>query len=684
MLVSDLAWQSQHSDFELALDFEKLLNGSETKRVSSTPDRMKHIEVKKSDVHLVAKDATTRNTGGYTSAIEEFLRTTGPERDPTGPLTRPESSSRNRRPSLNNLAIPSEYAASPPLSPMTPLSSSKIWAVKEESTDLSAESPSLQSSQRSTLGRSKKSLPTPDILPRPTTPTETPSANNSPSVTKRPSLGAGISRLFKRTSKSTTQFNVDAQASGLGSFPSMLRRSGSGTSLVSPPAAQQDSMPRSSSTSLNRQSSDALPGLKKATSETLPAQQTRNADKGLSESAAFSLSIDGIPSGSPTPTATSALSLISPDSKSLPEPPSTNSESRSGSGSGSGSPKTSLTDRQSKRLSMREILLNLHKVDPDFSLLGDMTDWGDFFKTDKPLTTGSDLLSPTSAETPTSVATQSPSATKSLSAATSSTSPQPIPSVLASVASQPTVNSRGGPVLKARSATPDPVTPPKRVVVSNASTQTDALPITRESVAKPVVIDTPAVPAVCLDCEQRKKQDEQNARDSAAKNAAAEAARPRMVEAETQYQTPLDYDSPSASADADADAEAVQAGNITPATTSQVEVVENPINMALVDENAALSQEIATLQMALSVERARLDQMRILKEAAEARFEQLARVAHRKLVTAIEDEKKSRRISSGTDYTAKRSSMATDSKRFSAATDAKRSSMTTETLTVTE
>ncbi|RKO91387.1 hypothetical protein BDK51DRAFT_48978, partial [Blyttiomyces helicus] len=85
-------------DPEVALDFEKLLLTMETKKMSSTPERMKEIEVKSSTVRkLEAKSATTETDTSYLRtasldddddiarprAIEshwaEFLKNTGPE-----------------------------------------------------------------------------------------------------------------------------------------------------------------------------------------------------------------------------------------------------------------------------------------------------------------------------------------------------------------------------------------------------------------------------------------------------------------------------------------------------------------------------------------------------------------------------------------------------------------------------
>lgn len=57
----------------------------------------------------------------------------------------------------------------------------------------------------------------------------------------------------------------------------------------------------------------------------------------------------------------------------------------------------------------------------------------------------------------------------------------------------------------------------------------------------------------------------------------------------------------------------------------------NPVNMALIAENTRLHQEVTALKLALTTERSKAEQMKILKDAAEARFEQLARMAHKKL-----------------------------------------------------
>lgn len=56
---------------------------------------------------------------------------------------------------------------------------------------------------------------------------------------------------------------------------------------------------------------------------------------------------------------------------------------------------------------------------------------------------------------------------------------------------------------------------------------------------------------------------------------------------------------------------------------------------ALKAENMRLLQDLEAIKLMLESSQAQASQMKILKEAAEARFEQLARVAHRKLVRAM-------------------------------------------------
>jgi hypothetical protein len=60
----------------------------------------------------------------------------------------------------------------------------------------------------------------------------------------------------------------------------------------------------------------------------------------------------------------------------------------------------------------------------------------------------------------------------------------------------------------------------------------------------------------------------------------------------------------------------------------------------LQEENMRLVQELETLKLMVTQAKSQAQQMKILKEAAEARFEQLARVAHRKLVRAMAENKK--------------------------------------------
>ncbi|KAJ3345418.1 hypothetical protein HDU91_007358, partial [Kappamyces sp. JEL0680] len=55
-------------------------------------------------------------------------------------------------------------------------------------------------------------------------------------------------------------------------------------------------------------------------------------------------------------------------------------------------------------------------------------------------------------------------------------------------------------------------------------------------------------------------------------------------------------------------------------------------------ENVRLLQELQAMKLMVVTSRSQTQQMQILKEAAEARFEQLARVCHRKLVRAMVDQ----------------------------------------------
>jgi hypothetical protein len=74
------------------------------------------------------------------------------------------------------------------------------------------------------------------------------------------------------------------------------------------------------------------------------------------------------------------------------------------------------------------------------------------------------------------------------------------------------------------------------------------------------------------------------------------------------------------------------------------EILEDDDNSQFVhllqEENMRLVQELETLKLMVTQAKSQAQQMKILKEAAEARFEQLARVAHRKLVRAMAESKK--------------------------------------------
>ncbi|KAJ3285030.1 hypothetical protein HK104_009668, partial [Borealophlyctis nickersoniae] len=66
-------------DTAVAQDFERLLNTRETKKLSSTPDRMRSIEVKKGAAKLEAKSATMETDNGLMSMLRETLADGGDE-----------------------------------------------------------------------------------------------------------------------------------------------------------------------------------------------------------------------------------------------------------------------------------------------------------------------------------------------------------------------------------------------------------------------------------------------------------------------------------------------------------------------------------------------------------------------------------------------------------------------------
>ncbi|KAJ2999898.1 hypothetical protein HDV02_001417 [Globomyces sp. JEL0801] len=75
---------------------------------------------------------------------------------------------------------------------------------------------------------------------------------------------------------------------------------------------------------------------------------------------------------------------------------------------------------------------------------------------------------------------------------------------------------------------------------------------------------------------------------------------------------------------------------VTASISIQTETTEDVSDLEA--ENIRLRQELSTMKLMVQTARAQTHQMKILKEAAEARFEQLARVAHRKLVRAMVDK----------------------------------------------
>jgi hypothetical protein len=72
-----------------------------------------------------------------------------------------------------------------------------------------------------------------------------------------------------------------------------------------------------------------------------------------------------------------------------------------------------------------------------------------------------------------------------------------------------------------------------------------------------------------------------------------------------------------------------------PITIDAEQQTDQENNESIFPENEALKQELEKMRLMVIEAKSQTQQMKILKEAAESRFEQLARVAHKKLVRAM-------------------------------------------------
>ncbi|KAL2918544.1 hypothetical protein HK105_201945 [Polyrhizophydium stewartii] len=746
-------------DASIALDFEKMLSSSETKKLTSTPERMRHIEVKGvSDIHLEAKDAVVKDDslatmlhrtaspgpGSAAAKLEddlelpldgpsktrkqetywEFLRTTGPE--DLGPKHFPPK------------PTPSTQLASPPSSPMPPVLSA------------AASSSSLSSSGTSPSARGSVS--------------RLPSVRESASARDLDGDDDDLDGLLDRPGRKKEEM----------SFAEFLR-----TEPPPPPPAKKASASAGGAFRFFRSSSKqaSQPTVEPRASGDRPSVDRLSVDKSAPPTPSSHTT-----SGGPPRSAVSSIQLLDAPRRPDSAPPA----------------------NHGRRLSIKEVMLGLGALDQDFaSVLGDVKDWSDFGflsgigETTTPATStpekpvaSSSLLGPTptlaspslgrassvsSAKSPASQppalpkpepvaeppkpatpakpaspakpvepAEAAPAIPKRLSSSGQSikselTKPAvpPRPSVPAKAAAEVPAAEKAVPAIPAvttvaAAAVVAPVAAPvaaKRVQSAELAVQTDAPPARSSTATSPHLTLAQLLPPAPV-IPPKPKTTEQGTQTIAVKEkpivAAAPAAAPATAAAEVEHKADA-VAAPAAEPAASEPAEAAEpaaepltidtsaASDITddlptptprtiscPNCASRQEFVlavhaerladqaidaamreiqkkdastqynppqgrdlrnhrlsrlsqlaseddvvsvtttaarEHPINMILVDENTRLQQEVAALRMALSTERSKSEHMKILKEAAEARFEQLARVAHRKLVAAMEDKR---------------------------------------------
>ncbi|OAJ42742.1 hypothetical protein BDEG_26158 [Batrachochytrium dendrobatidis JEL423] len=638
--IIDSRRTSAVKDTAVAMDFEKMLNTKETKKLTSTPERMRHIEIKKiQDIRLVAKDAAGHKDEGINTLLRdgkskvndtdsvigddalgdepkpkknetywEFLRNTGPEEQAGPKYFPPKPTTSSTKPLMQQLA-------SPPSSPSTitnlipgpsaqPIQ--RMTSLKEMDLDDDAEF-LMEGQKRKNI----KDMSLSEFLK------SDPPASRSSSTTPAPLVKKTSGFRLFRNSKSSLQSNSSSQLElGTASLSDKQSNSGSMPRLI-PVSVTKDIVKPSSSI---KNPSIANSALENETRVCLCFAQKSLKDIGVAPLADAKLIHWGLDNFDTSGFAR-CFGEFSP----------------TGPNFGSSSTK-------------------------NHGLLPYMTAPGQPYHT-------SDAI-----------------ASKSIALDTSNILSEPsfIPArFLVSVATETHASQTDGPsnpsVIDTAVQT-DFVEPSKAIVSSKiVKHDTSDVSIQTTTVEKKTVSTSPHVPVAKLLFLQHSQDievvdlPETKETVSLSKSAQTESINPGTVSAvihkicsectdDKIHDRTLNAQARSLSQQAIYDAIALvskehyieQHGSINAETQYDLEqdapeafkglppppTVENPINMALVDENLKHQQEIAALKLALASERSKSQHMLILKEASEARFEQLARVAHRKLLNAVSDKQK--------------------------------------------
>ncbi|KAJ1327183.1 hypothetical protein BSLG_010525 [Batrachochytrium salamandrivorans] len=707
-------------DTAVAMDFEKMLNTRETKKLTSTPERMRHIEVKKAQTApLIAKDPTFRKDESISNMLRagsskasiisdmdsvfnddfamegisapkksetywEFLRNTGPE-DQSAPKYFPQKATTSALASTTTR----QQLVSPPSSPSAATTPSlnaaaqalqRMTSLKElefgdDSDDLLINGHKKKGGKDMTFSEFLRADP----------PTSR-SASTTPSQTVKKSGGFRLFRSSKTnllsSSQSSSQSSLQSNSQPVAETAPLLSQKATNSSGAS------SRLPATTYKETDK-ATPAAPSIRSSFSDTASLQSS---DRTLSNVQTKIAASNMLPSSPGTDKLTLSSPLSTGNTGKRNSRLSTGAtESLKGSEHERGASDESLLDsaslvgrqdskKQNANLSMHQVVLGLGELDKDFaSVLGDFNDWSNFgssaFKDNEPLpymTVPGQMYHPPGghARRASGLSRGSNDRLDQGLKATGYYAPPPVAPVRYDDRSSQTTDMR--PSITETGAQTDAVVPPPAAViplptapVEMASTSVQTLEVKHISVSTsphmPIAkllflqhpnnaespfytaadaaqqaaeqansVDQSVNTGPCLSCadhteillESHAATLAQHAIDAALKSIMGRyTSTDDMTDMSTQYN--LEEDAPQ----------------FVPAPPAPI-IQENPINMALVDENLRIQQEVATLRLALAAERSKSQHMLILKEASEARFEQLARVAHRKLLSAVGDKQK--------------------------------------------
>ncbi|KAH9253290.1 hypothetical protein BASA81_008801 [Batrachochytrium salamandrivorans] len=686
-------------DTAVAMDFEKMLNTRETKKLTSTPERMRHIEVKKAQTApLIAKDPTFRKDESISNMLRagsskasiisdmdsvfnddfamegisapkksetywEFLRNTGPE-DQSAPKYFPQKATTSALASTTTR----QQLVSPPSSPSAATTPSlnaaaqalqRMTSLKElefgdDSDDLLINGHKKKGGKDMTFSEFLRADP----------PTSR-SASTTPSQTVKKSGGFRLFRSSKTnllsSSQSSSQSSLQSNSQPVAETAPLLSQKATNSSGAS------SRLPATTYKETDK-ATPAAPSIRSSFSDTASLQSS---DRTLSNVQTKIAASNMLPSSPGTDKLTLSSPLSTGNTGKRNSRLSTGAtESLKGSEHERGASDESLLDsaslvgrqdskKQNANLSMHQVVLGLGELDKDFaSVLGDFNDWSNFgssaFKDNEPLpymTVPGQMYHPPGghARRASGLSRGSNDRLDQGLKATGYYAPPPVAPVRYDDRSSQTTDMR--PSITETGAQTDAVVPPPAAVIplptapvemASTSVQTLEHPNNAESpfytaadaaqqaAEQANSVDQSVNTGPCLSCadhteillESHAATLAQHAIDAALKSIMGRyTSTDDMTDMSTQYN--LEEDAPQ----------------FVPAPPAPI-IQENPINMALVDENLRIQQEVATLRLALAAERSKSQHMLILKEASEARFEQLARVAHRKLLSAVGDKQK--------------------------------------------